>query len=293
MTSASHSAADELPIRRLGIAGLGLMGGSVALAARAAWPAITIVGFDRPVAVAAARERGCIDEVVSDPCALAETDLVVLAVPLDAMAETMAAITEAVNARRTVVTDVGSIKRPVMAAAKQAGLGTFVGGHPMAGSERGGLGEARADLFRGRPWLLVRGDAPAYAASRVEHFAAMLGGEPHWMEAAAHDRAVAYVSHLPQVLAVALMNTADACIGDDRLTAGGRAFDEMTRLASSPPDMWEQIFGANAEFVAEALAEFVARLPRRDDLERVEWVRRAFDEAAASRARGRGPASST
>lgn len=291
MTSVSHSTADVLSIRRLGIAGLGLMGGSVALAARAAWPAITIVGFDRPVAAAAARERGCIDEAVSDPRALADADLVVLAVPLDAMAETMAAIAEPVNARRTIVTDVGSIKRPVMQAAEQAGLGTFVGGHPMAGSERGGLGEARAELFRGRPWLLVRGGAPPNAASRVERFAAALGGEPHWMEAAAHDRAVAYVSHLPQVLAVALMNAADTCIGEDRLAAGGRAFDEMTRLASSPPDMWEQILGANAEFVAEALAEFAARLPRRGDLENVEWVRRAFD--AASSARARGPASST
>lgn len=293
MTSASQSAAGDVPIRRLGIAGLGLMGGSVALAARAAWPAVTIVGCDRPVAAAAARERGCVDDVVTDPRALADADLVVLAVPLDAMAETMATLADAVKARRTIVTDVGSIKQPIMQAAAQAGLRAFVGGHPMAGSERGGLDQARADLFGGRPWLLVRGDAPDDVAARVEQFAAALGGDPRWMEASAHDRAVAYVSHLPQMLAVALMNTAEARIGDDRLTAGGRAFDEMTRLASSPPDMWEQIFAANAEFVAEALAEFVARLPQRGDLDRAEWVRRAFDAAAASRARGRGPASST
>jgi prephenate dehydrogenase len=83
------------------------------------------------------------------------------------------------------------------------------------------------------------------------------------------------------------MNAADAGIGEDRLTAGGRAFEEMTRLASSPPNMWEQIFAANADFVGEALADFVRRLPQPDDLAHADWVRREFDAAAASRARGR------
>jgi prephenate dehydrogenase len=287
MTPQDRAVGRDAPIGRLAIAGLGLMGGSVALAARAAWPGVTIAGFDRPSALAAARERGCIDEALDDPGALATADLVVLAVPLDAMPGMLAAMAGGVNARGVIVTDVGSIKRPVMAEAARAGIGRFVGGHPMAGSERGGLAEARADLFRGRPWLLVRGDAPADAAATVERFAAALGGEPRWMEMAAHDRAVAYVSHLPQILAVALMNAADAGIGEDRLTAGGRAFEEMTRLASSPPNMWEQIFAANADFVGEALADFVRRLPQPDDLAHADWVRREFDAAAASRARGR------
>jgi prephenate dehydrogenase len=292
MTPGPHAIADGLPLGRLGIAGLGLMGGSVALAARAASPGITIVGFDRPEASAAARARGCLDEAVAHPRALAEADLVVIAVPLDAMPDTMLEISDGASASGAVVTDVGSIKQPVMEAAARAGLRAFVGGHPMAGSERSGLDEARADLFRGRPWLLVRGSAPDDAAVRVERFAAALGGHPQWMEAPAHDRAVAYVSHLPQMLAVALMNAAEDSIGDDRLRTGGRAFDEMTRLASSPPDMWEQIFGANTAFIAEALGAFVARLPQRGDLENAEWVRRAFEAAAASRRRGRGPASS-
>jgi prephenate dehydrogenase len=292
MTPAPRTIAGEFPPRRLGIAGLGLMGGSVALAARAAWPGIRILGLDRPEASAAAHARGCIDEPAASPRALAEADLVVIAVPLDAMPATMTEIARGTSDSGAIVTDVGSIKRQVMAAAATAGLEQFVGGHPMAGSERGGLAEARADLFRGRPWLLVRGGAPADAAAYVERFAAALGGDPRWMEADAHDRAVAYVSHLPQMLGVALMNAAEESIGDDRLLAGGRAFEEMTRLASSPPDMWEQIFGANAAFIAEALAALVAHLPEPSDLEDREWVRRMFQAAAAARARGRAPASS-
>jgi prephenate dehydrogenase len=180
-----------------------------------------------------------------------------------------------------VITDIGSTKRRVMDVA--SGMETFVGGHPMAGSERTGADHAQADLFAGRPWLLVRGHASDRAARLIEGVARALGAAPTWLDADAHDRVVAYVSHLPQVIAVALTNAAREGAGDDGLAASGRAFSEMTRLASSPAAMWADILADNADFVTEALTRFAEHLPQAGDLLREEWVRTAFAHAAVAR----------
>lgn len=279
----------DAPFTRIGIVGLGLIGGSVALAARQTWPSITIVGFDeRPATVEAARRR-TVCEVVERLVDLDGCDLVLFAVPVSAMVELLPVVSR--FSHPCVVTDVGSTKRQVMASAAGAGLDTFVGGHPMAGGERGGLDHARPDLFTRRPWLLVAlngvRDRAGDAAQRMERFVVGLGGVPQWMDAEAHDRAIAYVSHLPQVVSVAIMNAAAGALGPHGLAAGGRAFDEMTRLASSPPDLWEGILTVNADYVAEALAAFMRGLPTPEDLEDAEWVRSAFDRAAAARAKVR------
>jgi prephenate dehydrogenase len=278
----------EAPFGRVGIVGLGLIGGSIALAARRAWPRATVTGFDQTSATReAARPHTPTVDRLTD---LDGSDLVVLAVPLAAMPASMAAVAD--FARPCVVTDVGSTKRDVIAAARAAGLIGFVGGHPMAGSERGGLDQARPDLFAGRPWLLVADDREADAARRIERFVSGLGAVPRWTDPDTHDRTVAYLSHLPQVVAVALMNAAGGALDNGEFAAGGRAFDEMTRLASSPPDLWDAILSQNADFVAEALRRFVASLPAEGDLEDGTWVREHFQRAAAARARageGRRP----
>jgi prephenate dehydrogenase len=273
----------DAPFARIGIVGLGLMGGSIALAARRRWPDVSVVGFDRSPRIAEAARKDAVHDTVADLAGLARTDLVVLAVPLAAINDTLAVI--AGIGRRPVVTDLGSTKRNVMAAAAAAGVPSFVGGHPMAGSEHAGLDHARADLFEGRPWLLVPGSGSGEHNRRVEQFAAGLGGVPQWTDAEAHDRMVAYVSHLPQLLAVALMNSAEDAIGANGLSAAGRAFGEMTRLASSPPGMWQSIFSANADFVSQALARFMTNLPTPDHLRNQDWVTDAFGRAGAARAR--------
>jgi prephenate dehydrogenase len=274
------------PFQRIGVVGLGLIGGSIALAARAAWPQIHLVGLDQGALAAAAARRGVVHDAAQDLRDLTSCDLIVLAAPLAAGLEIMPAL--AALGSDAVVTDVASTKRQVMAAAAAVKLPRFVGGHPMAGSERAGLEHARAELFARRPWLLVDSGSDASVCARVEQFVRGLGAVPLRTNAEKHDSTRAYVSHLPQLVAVALMNAAADAVGEDGILAAGPAFADMTRLASSAPDLWQGILAPNADFIADALARFVASLPSGDDLERDEWVRTAFARAGATRARTHG-----
>lgn len=271
------------PFERIGIIGTGLIGGSIALAARRRWPAIRVTGTpsrsgDLPA--------GMLDRTVSDIAELAaDVDLLVLGVPVTVMPAVMQTLARA--GTTAVVTDVGSTKRGVMAAARDAGLPRFIGGHPMAGGERPGAVEARADLFAGRPWLLVEGTAPPEDAARLETFVRALGAVSRWMSADLHDRTVAYVSHLPQVVAAALMNAADRAVGATGPHVAGNAFAEMTRLASSPAAMWQGICAENADFVAEALRTFLDQLPDGGALADGTWTRDALSRSGVARDRWR------
>ncbi|MEO8481778.1 MAG: prephenate dehydrogenase/arogenate dehydrogenase family protein [Acidobacteriota bacterium] len=271
------------PFHRIGVAGLGLIGGSVAMAARERFPDVIVRGCDEAPRFDAARARGAISDGGSDVRALADCDLIVVAVPLAAMREVLMAIAE--SGTSALVTDVGSTKRHVMNIARGAHGLRFIGGHPMAGRERPGLDQADADLFVDRPWLLVQGTADAESDARLESFVRALGARARWMEAAAHDRAVAFVSHLPQILGAALMAAADAGIGEDGVGVAGPAFGEMTRLASSPPEMWHTVLAENADFVAEALAGLSAELPTVADLQSGTWVRDVLTRAGSARGR--------
>jgi prephenate dehydrogenase len=270
------------PFSSVGIVGLGLIGGSVALAARQAWPGITITGFDQRAAVADVAARRVVSRTVTHLSDLGGSDLIVLAIPVAPMLELLPTLSRV--SAHSVVTDVGSTKREVMDRAAAAGLPAFIGGHPMAGSERGGLDHATPDLFSRRPWLLVAHDTASDAARRVEQFVSGLGAVPQWIEASDHDRAIAFVSHLPQIVSVAIMNAAAGALDGRGLAAGGRAFEEMTRLASSPSDLWEGILTRNADYVAEALAAFVRGLPTDRQLIDAAWIKDTFDRAAAARA---------
>ena len=255
--------------KRVAIVGFGLIGGSIARAASRRWPTILIVPIEPQAAAGLA--------------AVAGADLVVLAAPVLANISLLAELPAHVSPS-TIVTDTGSTKRATIAAAQRVPSVAFIGGHPMAGSERSGRAHARADLFDGRPWLLVHGSADAGAEQRLERFVAGLGAIPLWLDATTHDRVIAYVSHVPQVLAVALMDAAADRIGMSGLRASGRAFAEMTRLASSPADLWEDILATNADFIGDALDEIVRRFPTSADLNERTWVRDIFRRAAAARA---------
>lgn len=273
----------QAPFERIGIIGTGLIGGSIALAARRTWPSVRIAGTPSR---SGALPAGMLDRTEADIVALAaSSDLLILGVPAPVMPGMMTTLARAETT--AVVTDVGSTKRGVMAAARDAGLRSFIGGHPMAGGERPGAGEARGDLFVGKPWLLVEGTASADDAIRVEAFVRALGAVSRWMPADVHDRTVAYVSHLPQVVAAALMNAAERAVGGTGPHVAGNAFAEMTRLASSPAEMWEAICAENADFVAEALRAFLSELPEGPGLVDGTWVADALPRSGAARDRWR------
>jgi prephenate dehydrogenase len=255
----SRGGGTDGPFGRIGIAGLGLIGGSIAKAARRAWPRLEIVAVDRRPVIQSALRDGIVQEYRHAVDALADVELIVLAAPVPAIIKL---IERCADARLPgLVTDVGSTKRQIMRSASGRGV-SFVGGHPVAGAAYGGLEHARADLFDRRPWLLVAGEgADPAAVDRVEAFVAGLGAMPARTDADTHDRVMAYVSHLPQLIASALMHAAGSAVGIEGLAMSGRGFADMTRLASSPGDVWQGILATNEDYVREALTAFLQALP--------------------------------
>ena len=236
--------------RRLAILGVGLIGGSVGLAARrAGWH---VVGYD-PSSGPAAVECGAIDEAApTAAAAAADADLVVLAVPVGCAVELLGSI-----GRRPVVTDVGSTKRSVVDAAAAAAL-RFVGSHPMAGGERGGVANARAELLDGALCLVTpTDDTDPAALETVEAFWRSLGMRTRRMSPSEHDRCVADVSHVPHVAAAAVARQADPAAVP--LAAGG--WRDTTRVAAGDPDLWRDILLDNRDHVSAALRRL------RDDLD--------------------------
>lgn len=277
-------ASGEPPVfNRVGIVGLGLIGGSIALAARQIWPASLVVGVDNKDVLETAMRLHAIDVAADDPIVLAEVDLVVLAAPISENVAMMARLDEYVN-QPAIVTDVGSTKRSTMAASRLLPPRfTFVGGHPIAGAAKGGLEHARPDLFQGRPWILTpRDDGSGEAVAKLSAFVEALGAVPRVLGAEAHDRLMAFLSHLPQLTASALMETVGEAIGADGLALAGRGLVDTTRLASSPSAIWRDITASNASEIGPALDALIAVLERlRADLVGGDEVDRVF--AAARR----------
>ncbi len=235
------------------IAGLGLIGGSLARALTRA--GYRVIGHDRPAVLRAARRAGAIALAARDlRGAAAEADVVVLAA---FPAANLRLLRRLARLRRAdlVMTDVGGVKSAVCREAARLRLRRFVGGHPLAGTERSGFGAGRADLFAGRAWVLTPGRATDPAAVNVvARLARAVGGRPRFMSPREHDRAVAYLSHLPQLVAWALWAAAEG----DRVAArhlddAGPGFRDMTRLARSPRRLWRQILAQNAPEVRRAL----------------------------------------
>ncbi len=241
----------------LGIAGIGLIGGSLALRAHAA--GATVIGYDNdPEALRAATAAGALDATARGMDELAERCAVVaIALPVDATIDVLA--NAAALARAEMVFDVASVKLPVVAAA--VGLPRFVASHPLAGREVGGFGAADATLFEGRTWAIVPALDPA-VQTRLEALVTALGARPLIVTAADHDRLVAVSSHLPQMLSVAL-GAVLAATGD----ADGRVYDlcgpgmqSMLRLAHSDAALWAGIAQANASALASALEDVASAL---------------------------------
>lgn len=245
------------------ILGGGLLGGSLALALRDAVPTATVHLWARKAETVAQATAAGIARATTDlAVAVARTDLLVLAVPVGVMPSLLTAALDAGLPSNCVITDVGSVKTtphrdlaPLLAGRAQ----TFIGSHPMAGSERNGIDAARAGLFNGAACLLTNDHhAPASACAALEAFWQAVGCRTHWLSAAAHDALVARISHVPHLLASAGARTCLQQPADG--TFGGGGLRDTTRVAAGNPTMWAEIVIENREAILSPLHEVIRDL---------------------------------
>ncbi len=272
----------------IAIVGVGLIGGSIALAARERVGA-HISGFDRSdAALARAVARGAVDRgCVSLEEAVGDADAVFVAVPVGALPEAVDAALAAAPAGG-VVTDVGSTKRAVVAAHRDP---RFVGGHPLAGAETSGVEHARADLFDAATWYLTpTAQTSGVLYERLYRLLRELGARPVAIEPDVHDTILASVSHLPHVLANVLVSQAAHALaaGDERLPATGPSFRDATRVAGASSAIWTDIYISNRDALVLGIEDTIARLGAvRDALAAgdAERITAWNDTAAADRRR--------
>jgi prephenate dehydrogenase len=246
----------------LAIVGPGLIGTSVALAARRKWPNLQVRAVDKGQPLSK----------------IGDALVVVIAAPVSAILETIPQLPGVISPDALVI-DTGSTKLAIMRAAAAAKIRNFVGGHPMAGGTS--LADASPDLFNGRPWFLTNPDAPE-AVDRASRLVEALGARPVVLpdHGEAHDRLMAAVSHLPQVTATTLMAIVARAVGAENLQWAGSGLRDTTRLASSQAEMWQSVLASNShelkplmKYLASELAAFA------DRLEDPAAVRKLFDEA--------------
>ena len=286
----------EPAFARIAIVGCGLIGGSFALALKAAGRVGDVVVVDRDSTHAMqARDLGIADRVASSiGDAVREADLVVVAVPVAQTAEVLAAIAPHL-ASDAIVTDVGSTKRTVIAAARAAlgdAIGRFVPGHPIAGREVHGPAAAQAGLFVGKRVLLTPiAENGEDAIGRVEAAWRACGAHVERLDAEAHDTVLSSVSHLPHLLAYALVaQIADAADAARKFDLAGGGFRDFTRIAASSPEMWRDVVLANRDALLVDLDGYRDRLASLRD-----WIaagdgpalQALFAQASAARTRWR------
>ncbi len=246
--------------RKVVVVGLGLIGGSFALELKKRKLAREVFGVSRSSQNRRiALKRKAVDQVfpilgkfVSD------ADLILLAIPVESIPQTLKKLKPFLS-KEVLVTDVGSTKVNIVEAAHKLALRQFVGGHPIAGTEKSGMQAAELDLFRNKKWILT----PSFSHPSLKKYVILLqkiGAQVLWMKAEEHDTSLAAVSHLPNVLAYALANTMDGKDRDKNIRLAGSSLKGMTRVASSPPEMWRDICLANAKPLEKCLALFQKQL---------------------------------
>ena len=271
---------------KVGVVGVGLIGGSIGLAARQRLDA-TVTGFDSDAAtLRRAVEQGAIDEAATSVADAAQgAELVFCAAPVAALPG-IAGEALAAAGPETVVTDVGSTKREIVAA-----LGAdqrFIGGHPLAGAETSGVENARAELLEGSRWYLTpTSDSGGVLYDRLQRAIADLGARPQAIDPAEHDELMATVSHLPHVIANVLVNHAASTLAQssERMPEAGPSLRDSTRVAGANPRIWGDIFSSNSEALATAIDAAVKRLQQASELIRSgdrdavsEWHRGAAED---------------
>ena len=277
-----------MPFRQITIIGTGLIGGSLGLSLKAAGYMAKIVGCDRQAVLDRAKAMRAIDLGTEDPVeAIQGSNLIVLATPVGGIIDLIERIGP-LAPQSALITDVGSTKKEILERARSVfGDRTplrFLGGHPMAGKEHGGLENAESKLFLNAAWLLTPVAEQRLEQGNIREFCLMLeklGARPIRLDPATHDRLCAWISHVPQMLSTALAATLVDEFGDnpELLTIGGRALREMTRLSSSPYSMWRDIALTNSTNIAQALTRVEQRIAHIRENLRNQELRQEFERA--------------
>jgi prephenate dehydrogenase len=243
------------------VIGLGLVGGSLARALTRA--GYRVIGVDRAAVARRALRMGAVARAAATvERAVSAAGVVVLAATPSANLRLLRRVARA--APGVLVTDVGSVKGPIVRAAAVLRLRRFIGGHPMAGSERSGLAASDPRLFRGRRWVLTPSRASRRDLALLRRLVRDVGARPVSMTAEEHDRAVAFLSHVPQLVAWALRDAARRDrVARRRLGIAGPGFRDMTRLSRSPSRLWREILDENRREIRAALAALSRELGRR------------------------------
>ena len=253
--------------KRVGIVGLGLIGGSLGLDLQAdGWDVQGLV--HRSATAERAKERGLVSDVSTDPACLDGCDLVILALPIPLLLHPEPSLLEALPAE-AVITDVGSVKQPVLEAWRERHP-RFVASHPMAGTALAGVEAGIKGLFRGRPWIATpEPKTDPSALAMVQSLALSLGS--HWLTAAAaqHDQAVALISHMPVLVSAALLRA----VGDERdpeirrlaLVLASSGFADTTRVGGGNPDLGVAMASTNREALLRSLAAYRWSLEQLED----------------------------
>ncbi len=244
-------------LNRVTIIGVGLIGGSLGLALKEKRIAKKIIGVGRrEESLKIALKRSEVDEVTTDLVSgVKDADLVVIATPLEITVETFKKIIPHLK-KECVVTDVGSVKRPLL---ERIDSPFFIGGHPLAGSEKRGPQSARVDLFREATVVLTpRENTDEKALALVKSMWQNIGAKVLFLSPGVHDELVAFTSHLPHILAISLTNLiAELAEKEERvLSLMGEGFRDTTRIAASPPSMWKEICLTNREGILLAIKRF-------------------------------------
>jgi prephenate dehydrogenase len=252
LSNLPHKTAERVSMKTVGIVGVGLIGGSFGLALRAAGFTGEILGVSSPAAVAAGIARGAISAAATLREAAARADLLYLSQPVDRILDTLDSL---VGMARPdcLITDAGSTKQEIVR--RSAGL-SFLGGHPLAGKERRGMEAAEASLFRDRPYVLTPAAPPTPATREFRGWLEKFGAHVIEMSPPEHDSAVAFTSHLPQLVSTALAATLNQHPKDKLEKVVGPGLLDMTRLAMSAPDLWLSILSTNRVDVLKALDEY-------------------------------------
>ena len=260
MASPSQLSSTSSPMfDTLVVVGVGLIGGSVAAAAKTRHLARRVVGLGRSAAkLRGAVDRGIVDEAFEDPARIGEADLVVACTPVDRIADDIRRLARVLPAD-CLYTDAGSVKEPICRslADDPPASGVFVGGHPLAGSEKGGWEHSDAELFQGKLCVVTpTGREPSGAVARTEEFWKGLGMLVRRMSPQDHDTALALTSHLPHLVASALA----AQLTEEMRPFAARGFRDTTRIAAGDPDLWTSIFSSNTEPLQDHLKRLMATL---------------------------------
>jgi prephenate dehydrogenase len=274
-------------MQTVAIFGVGLIGGSFALALRKGGFGGRIIGVSSDQTIRAALDLGVIDEALPAREAASQADLLYLSQPIHKIAECLEELDAWVKPG-ALITDAGSTKTLIVDRATQKiTRAQFLGGHPMAGRERRGVEAAEADLFQGRPYVLTPltpGDLESPAAREFQEWIPRIGSFPIIMSAEEHDQTVAFTSHLPQLASTALAALLESRF-NNQTRVYGPALVDSTRLALSSFEIWGDILDTNRDAVRLALASYIAKLEEFRGALDTPTLRRGFDAGARFAAR--------